>query len=432
MASYHKHGRGISVNRHICMNRPNILFLLIDCLRADAVVGEDCGARTPTLDRLVRSGVACTQTIASASSTTPCVASLLTGTYSFVHGIRSIFGLKLNPAVPSLVDAFRTQGYHTLAEVSGPLFPETDLDRGFDVYHFREGPAYLSTPWGTDFRHRLQNLTVRQPWFCFLHLWELHHHRHILPAFRGRAYGRNRYERALSCLDVELDRLLAGLPENTLVVVHGDHGEHVVKTDLQYRWYRLMRDLSGRKTIKREGHEMDVSEDLVRVPLVFSMEGAGADSLRLPMGKRVPQLVRQIDALPTLLDLVGVPVPSEIHGTSIKPALRDDTPLGLEAYIEAFLRVRSDPRNQRVGWRTPEWKYIYAANNPQIPAELYHLSNDPSEQYNLADQRQDMAGLLQHRIEDIRRGPLAATPEFVMSETEKADLEKRLTDLGYM
>ena len=43
-----------------------------------------------------------------------------------------------------------------------------------------------------------------------------------------------------------------------------------------------------------------------------------------------------------------------------------------------------------------------------------------------------MAGLLQHRIEDIRRGPLTATPEFVMSETEKADLEKRLTDLGYM
>ena len=60
-------------NRYICMNRPNILFLLIDCLRADAVVGKDRGAQTPTLDRLARSGVACTQAIASASSTTPCV-----------------------------------------------------------------------------------------------------------------------------------------------------------------------------------------------------------------------------------------------------------------------------------------------------------------------------------------------------------------------
>ena len=342
------------------------------------------------------------------------------------------FGLKLNPEVPSLADTFRAHGYYTLAEVSGPLFPETGLDRGFDAYRFREGPAYLSTDWGADFRQRLQSLTAQQPWFCFLHLWELHHQRHILPAFRSRAYGRNRYERALSCLDVELGRLLGALPENTLVVVHGDHGEHVVKTDVQYRWYRLVRDVSGRKTMKREGHEMDVSEDLIRVPLVFSILGAGTDAFPLPTGKHMPQLIRQIDALPTLLDLVGAQVPTQIHGRSIKPALLDDTPLGLEAYIEAFLRVRSDPRDRQVGWRTPEWKYIYAPNNPHIPAALYHLSNDSSERHNLVNQRQDIAELLQQRIADIQHGPLAATPEFIMSEAEKADIEKRLTDLGYM
>src|SRR5436309_1617295 len=181
--------------------RPNILFLLIDCLRADAVTGARRRARTPTIDRLVRSGVACTQAIASASSTTPCVASLLTGTYSFVHGIRSIFGLKLNPSVSSLVEILRRHGYQTYAEVSGPLFPETGLDRGFDSYRFREGSAYLSTAWGADLRQRLQRAAFTPPWFLLLHLWELHHHRHILPEFRSRAYGRNRYERALSCLD---------------------------------------------------------------------------------------------------------------------------------------------------------------------------------------------------------------------------------------
>ena len=414
------------------MTRPNILFLLIDCLRADAVVGQDRRAQTPTLDRLVRSGVACTQAIATASSTTPCVASLLTGTYAFTHGVRSIFGLKLNPAVPSLVESFREHGYYTLAEVSGPLFPETGLDRGFDAYHFREGPDYLSTNWGDDFRQRLHNLPEYQPWFCFLHLWELHHHRHILPAFRSRTYGRNRYERALSCLDAELARVLDGLPENTMVVIHGDHGEHVVNTDFQYRWYRLIRDLSGRKNLKREGHEMDVSEHLIRVPMVFSMLGAGADAPHLPVGKHMPQLVRQIDSLPTLLDLAGVPVPDQVHGTSIKPALLNDVPLGLEAYIEAFLRIRSDPRDQRVGWRTPEWKYIYAPQNPNIPAELYHLVHDPAEQYNLANQHRDVAQELRQRIEAIQHGPLADTPAFVMSEAEKADIEKRLTELGYM
>lgn len=411
------------------MTRPNVLFLLIDCLRADALYGTQRWARTPVLDRLVRSGVACTQAVSSAASTTPCVASLLTGTYSFVHGIRSIFGLKLTPAVSSLVETLREHGYHTYAEVSGPLFPETGLDRGFDAYHFREGSAYLSTAWGADFRHRLHAGALQSPWFLFLHLWELHHHRHILPAFHSRTYGRNRYERALSSLDAELATLLAEIPANTLVVVHGDHGERVVKTDFRYRLYRLSRDLLGRNTVKREGHEMDVYEDLIRVPLVFTFLNGQAD---FPAGRQVSQLVRQIDALPTILDLLDLPVPPGLHGQSLKPALQTDTPLHLEAYLEAFLRIRSDARDRRVGWRTEEWKYIYAPQNPQIAEELYALPADPRERHNLASHRPDITATLRQRIEALQQGPLAPSPGLLMSAEEQALIEKRLTDLGYM
>ncbi len=413
------------------MIRPNILFLLVDCLRADAVCGEDRGARTPTLDRLVRSGVAFTQAISSASSTTPCVASLLTGTYSFVHGIRSIFGLKLNPTVRTLTEVFREHGYHTYAEVSGPLFPETNLDRGFDSYQFREAAAYLSSPWGADLRQRLRGGAFKPPWFLFLHLWELHHHRHILPAFHNRTYGRNRYERALSSLDTELATVVETLPPNTLIVLHGDHGERVVKTDMQYRLYRIVRDALGRKTRKREGHEMDVYEDLIRVPLVFSalkeLEG-----LSLRAQAREPQLVRQIDALPTLLDLADIRLPANIHGQSLKPVLLHSEQLRLEAYIEAFLRIRSNPRDRRVGWRTEEWKYIYAPQNPQLPEELYHLPSDPRERKNLAARQPEMTVRLRNEIEALQQGVVAPSPGEIMSEEEKAAIEKRLTDLGYM
>ena len=411
--------------------RPNVLFLLVDCLRADAVTGTRRRARTPTIDRLVRSGVACTQAISSASSTTPCVASLLTSTYSFVHGIRSIFGLKLSPSVSSLVEILRHHGYQTYAEVSGPLFPETGLDRGFDSYRFREGSAYLSTLWGAELRQRLQGAAFRPPWFLLLHLWELHHHRHILPEFRNRTYGRNRYERALSCLDSELATLLAVLPPDTLVVLHGDHGERVVKTDMRYRLYRIFRDLLGRATAKREGHEMDVYEDLIRVPLVFTCLNGQGHPL-LPAGRQVSQMVRQIDALPTILDLIGAPLPANIHGQSLKPALLADVPLNLEAYLEAFLRIRSDPRDRRVGWRTAEWKYIYAPQNPLLPEELYHLSKDPRERHNLASRRPEIVATLRGRIESLQQGPLAPSPGLVMTEAERASLEKRLTDLGYM
>lgn len=413
------------------MTRPNILFLLIDCLRADAILGEHRGARTPTLDRLVRSGTAFTQAVSSASSTTPCVASLLTGTYSFVHGIRSIFGLKLDPSVRSLVERFREQGYHTYAEVSGPLFPETSLDRGFDFYQFREAAAYLSSSWGADFRQRLRIGAFQPPWFLFLHLWELHHHRHILPAFRSRDFGRNRYERALSSLDAELITLLETLPNNTLIVLHGDHGERVVKTDAQYRFYRFIRDLLGRKTRKREGHEMDVYEDLIRVPLVFTSLD-GLDGVPVRPGMRDPQLVRQIDALPTLLDLIGASIPADIHGCSLKSALHTGERLHLEAYLEAFLRIRSDPRDRRVGWRTEEWKYVYAQQNRQIPEELYHLPDDPQERKNLVTRHPDVANALRGRIETLQREAGISSPGVAMSAEEKAAIEKRLTDLGYM
>jgi arylsulfatase A-like enzyme len=330
----------------------------------------------------------------------------------------------------SLVETLRASGYHTYAEVSGPLFPETGLDRGFEVYHFREGSAYLSTDWGADLRQRLQTTEFKAPWFLFLHLWELHHHRHILPEFRSRAYGRNRYERALSSLDSQLATLIAALPPNTLVVLHGDHGEHVVQTDWGYRLYRLWRDVLGRTTAKREGHEMDVSEDLLRVPLVFTL--LNGEDPRLRQGRKISQLVRQVDVLPTILDLLDIPVPDTLHGQSLLPALRQDIPLHLEAYIEAFLRVRSDPRDRRVGWRTAEWKYSYAPQNPRLPQELYYLSEDPRERHNLAFRRPEIAADLRARIEALQHGPLAPSPGLAMSDVEKASLEKRLTELGYL
>ena len=176
---------------------------------------------------------------------------------------------------------------------------------------------------------------------------------------------------------------------------------------------------------------MDVSEDLIRVPLMFtSMDRQIHPSIH--PGTQIGQLVRQIDALPTLLDLVGAPLPTNIHGQSLLPALENNTALSIEAYLEAFLRIRSDPRNRRVGWRTEEWKYIYAPQNPSLPQELYHLPSDPQERHNVAPQRPEVVSLLRQRIESIQQGPIAANPGQVMSPEEQAQLEKRLVELGYM
>jgi len=403
--------------------KPNILFLVVDCMRADTISGRR--VQTPTLDALAGRGVRFTQTIAAASSTTPCVATMLTGTYSPRHGVRSIGRHRLHADAATLPALLAQAGYHTVAEVTGPLVPESGLDRGFAEYHVRPASVYLSDPWGQTLIERLRARTLPEPWFLFLHLWELHSPRKVLPAHRRWHWGRNRYDSALASLDATLAPLLATLSAETVIVLHGDHGERLIGTRLGYRWYRLWRDLLGpRRTRKREGHETDVYEELILVPLVLAAPG------RLPAGLEVKQLVRQVDITPTLLDLLGLDVPSGLDGVSLLPAALAGTDLGLEAFLEAFGHVRGTPRDRRSGWRTSAWKYIVAPYAADVPEELYDLGADPRERRNVAARDPGRAALFRARVASIEATAPASAPE--LSAQERAVVEQRLRDLGYL
>lgn len=404
------------------MTRPNVLVLLVDCMRADALGGR--GVATPTLDALAARGTRFTQAIASASSTTPCVATMLTGLYSPRHGVRAIGGRPLRPDVATLPALLGAAGYHTVAEVTGPLLPENGLDRGFAEYHCRPATEYLSDPWGAALLRRLRARDLPEPWFLFLHVWELHTPRKVLAPFMGRRVGRNRYDRALASLDATLTPFLEALTADTIVVVHGDHGERLIESTLEYRWYRLWRDLLGAsRTRKREGHETDVYEVLIRVPLVIVAPG------RLPAGGEVDQLVRQVDLTPTLLELTGVAAPQALDGVSLLPGVAGAA-LGLEAFVEAFGRVRGTPRDRRAGWRTSRWKYIVAPNAPDISAELYDLVADPRERRNVAIRHPEVARELGGRIAAVER--TAAGEVAALSDDEQATIERRLRELGYV
>lgn len=392
-------------------------------MRADALGGR--GAATPHLDALVARGVRCTQAIASASSTTPCVATMLTGLYSPRHGVRSIGAHRLQTNVTTLAAQLAGAGYHTVAEVTGPLGTESGLDRGFAEYRVRPASQYLSDAWGQELVARFARGALTTPWFLFLHLWELHSPRKVLPAYRARRLGKTRYDRALASLDATLAPLLAALPPDTVVILHGDHGERLVGSTLAYRWYRLRRDLLGAgRTQKLEGHETDVYEDLVRVTLALIAPE------RLPQGRTVEQLVRQVDLTPTVLDLLGLPIPPGLDGTSLLPALRNGTRLDLEAFLEAFGRVRGTARDYRRGWRTARWKYIEAPNAPEVAPELFDLAADPHEQRNLAADAPAQVAALQARIAAVEA--TAVGEGAALSAEEEAAVEARLRDLGYI
>lgn len=413
--------------------RRNLFFILIDCLRADLCYGERGSAKTPVFSRLRQQGTSFNQAIAVATFTTPSVGSIMTGLYPFAHGIRSLSGHKLAPRCVTLAEILRQEGYQTHALATGPLLPETGLNRGFEAYHHRRGKEHLYTGWRSQLDTELDRLArQREGWFLFLHLWEIHAPRHLSPTFNRAEFGKTRYERALSSLDHELERILKRIDlAQTVVVLHGDHGERYERSIAERTIRKLKRHLlgwgAGRGWYKL-GHGYHVYDFLVRVPLIFMGQGL------FPAGTQIGAQVRQIDIMPTILDAMGIPLDHsvKIHGRSLLPLINGRQMEELPALIEACGLGNPDPRERLIGIRVPPWKYVFAPANPKIPAELYHLGEDPQETNNLVNQHPAIAEELRAAIAATQSGLGEEETSAPMTREEQEKVEERLRELGYI
>lgn len=382
----------------------NLLFILIDCLRADYCYGERGSAQTPVFNRLRRQGTWFNQAIAASANTTPSVGSIMTGLYPFAHGLRQRgSGYRLSPSCSTLAEVLRGHGYLTCALVSEKsLEPEGGLNRGFEVYKLRRGEDHLYSGWRESLETELVRLArQRNPWFLFLHLRELHVPRYLSKPFHRAEFGKTRYERALSSLDQEVGKILERIDlDHTLVIVLGDHGERFERSILEWAIRKAKHHVlgwpGGRGWYKLT-HGYQVYDYLVRVPLLLLGRGV------FPPDTLIDAQVRQIDIMPTILETLGVPMGGavRIHGRSLLPVVKGEQVEELPALTEASGKAIPDPRDWLTAVRMPPWKYIFAAQNPSIPAELYHLRDDPRESKNLIDQHPAIAESLQWTFAEI-------------------------------
>ncbi len=410
---------------------PNVLVVCVDCLRADHVHQEY--ADTPFLDSLQARGLAATDMYAAATTTSPCVAGLLTGTHAERHGVLSLDVGPLSDDVSTFAERFGAAGYHTEALVTGPLVEETGLDRGFDHYRYREPDESLFSDWRDTARDRLDSLP--EPFAAYLHLWEIHEDVHVPDAFDHPEYGATRYARALSALDRELEALVDVVPDDTIVAVHGDHGESITNRDsplrlglkslrdaLQYyggvdtRQYvrRLNRALADRGAdvpdhYLENGHGENAFDFTARVP--FLLAGPGVASAT------VDATTRQIDVLPTLLTVAEVDAdPEGIDGESIRP------PDAVEPR-PAYVRACGESLKKRDNWaravRVGDEKYVEYPDR-DWPASLYDLGADPDELDPTVDPDPDRAAHLRRELPDADLG-----------DGERLDVDERLRLLGY-
>src|SRR3954470_20639746 len=171
-------------SRSSSADRPNVLLVTIDTLRADHV---GCygykDASTPTIDAVATRGVRFETAVAHAPLTGPSHASILTGQIPLGHGFRNNSGFTLSPEVKTAAQHLREAGYRTAAFVSGfPLDRRFGFDRGFDLYddHLPKGNDRRRTPYVERFADTTTDAALRwlatesstqpaSPWFLWVH-----------------------------------------------------------------------------------------------------------------------------------------------------------------------------------------------------------------------------------------------------------------------
>lgn len=367
----------------------SIVVVTIDTLRADHV-----NARLmPALDAVARESVVFEQTITVAPLTLPAHASLLTGEYPPRHRVRDNQLFSLPQDVPTYSSQLHERGYTTGAFVSAVVLDHRyGLSRGFDKYDDEiAGPERSADDTLARALRWLE--TARRPFFIWVHLFEPH-----------APYSTGSYAGEVTAVDRALSGFFKRLAEmkewdDLVLSVTSDHGESLGE--------------HGEQT-----HGFFVYDATLRIPWILKARGLAP--------RRVPQLVRIVDQIPTLLDVAGVegkePGKSPVDGVSVASLLRGGS-LGLEAYSETFL-----PRDQ-FGWsaltslRTAQFKYIDA---PQ--PELYDLAADPGEARNVVAAREPDAVRLKRVLAAIARPPSGP------SERAGSDplLAEKMMALGYI
>jgi arylsulfatase len=410
-------------------DRPNILMITVDSLRADHLGCYGYRLDTsPRIDAFADEGTLLEQFVCSAIPTHPSYTTLYTGQHPIRHGIVAHAGKNvLAREAPMLSELLLEEGYVTCA-ADNLMRARLWFGRGYEFYLDSSVslPLVVNVSCEDINRRAIQWLRTyhrEQPFFLFLHYWDPHYpfvpppaygdlfydgndpndpDIHDLEAWWNHPYGFGAiardtwartaegpvtdpeymtalYDREIRYNDDGISRLLEtvdelGLAENTLVVFVADHGESMAEHNVFYEHHGLY-------------------ETTVHVPFIARWPG------RIPAGRRVGRIHTHTDIAPTVLDAAGIPIPEEIDGRSFWGALTG------ERSESGYDRLVNLECSWQAKWslRTERYKLILA-RQPDLYGtpmrELYDFVSDPEELHNLVDRQPDLAGRMEAELEE--------------------------------
>jgi arylsulfatase A-like enzyme len=381
----------------------NVVLVTLDTTRADRLPAYGfAGVETPALDRLAMTGAVFEQTFAAAPLTLPSHATIFTGLYPPRHGVRDNAGQPLAAEFTTLAEVLRQRGLTTAAFVASSVVAKgRGLEQGFTDYDGAsrpdcgEGQARRRADAVVDAALAWLEGHDSSPFFAWVHVYDTHRPYDLPPEYLRR-YA-DPYLAAIAFQDAQISRLLAYLDrrrhlDDTLVVVVGDHGESLGDHG-------------------EDSHGIFVYQETLHVP--FIVRGPGVAP------QRVGAVTRLVDVMPTILTLVGGPLP-DMDGVSLASLLKGREPdPQLDVYAESLYP-------QRFGWaplrslRADRYKVIEAPR-----PELYDLANDPGETRNVFAERRRLGAAMLTRLRafDDRNGRV--------SPVDRAVAE-RIASLGYV
>ena len=449
------------------ISKPNILFIVIDSLRADKVFGKNKTSKIPNIESLIKNGVYFEQAICSTPATGVSVSSIFTGLYPFKIGMGSEKYQKFNPKIRSCIQILKENDYNTYA-----TSPEITNDLG--VTHDFENPdkSYnnyfsLFAGLGNQIIQKISANYLKKPWFFYIHILDLHKPVVVPKKFDDEKFGLSQYERMLSATDFWIGKILEKINlSNTLVIFTADHGEYIpfVKHEDKiisleasaaeknlWKWgnkvpqnlYPIKRKLAGlirttRNQIKntkldhssfseyekrvllhqRQGNVPDLYDDLIRVPLIFSGYGITSNSI---ISRQTPQ----VDIFPTILDIIGIELQEQVDGKSLLPIING------KKLRDSFVYIESSPgigkgKDKVIGIRSSNFKYFRDLNNTGRVLHLYDLKNDSLEENNIANKSKSVLKNLEEELLKIRSGSYEKYENEISEEVKQV-----LKELGY-
>jgi len=408
----------------------NVLLVTFDTTRADRIgsYGND-RIQTPALDGLAANGIRFANAVSVAPITAPSHSTILTGLYPTGHGVRDNGLFVLSEQNRTLAEILKDRGYATAAAVGAfPVISRFGFDQGFDLFddhltgmyedYLGERAVPKQELFFDERRAAQVNeavipwLEARQdePFFLWLHYFDPHQPFEPPPPY-DQLYADDLYDGEIAYADSRLGHMLdqlkrLGKLERTLVVMTADHGE-------------------GLGEHNEVTHAVLAYDSTLHVPLIIRPPVLQANAIQV-----VEERVGTVDIVPTILDLLDIEIPAELHGQSLTASWTANKADAAPFYTPQYYAENLSPRLTH-GWG--ELRVIYEGGQKYIHGprpELYDLETDPDELTDLAAQRPTEAQRLREALAVFIREH--ASEQAATTQALEPELVSRLQSLGYL